>query len=841
MRVAVTPDRATVSPGTPVVLTVAVTNTGDVISGHQIRVLGVDPRWVELTEERLSLFPGATGASVLTLTLPPGLLAGTRRLSVQVRELTGEGGAEVVDVDLELPPVREVETRMEPASVTAGKRASFAMVVQNTGNVALSADLAGSDEEEKVRFRFAPERLELGPGEHDVVEMALKARRRFAGSLAVRPFKVRIYDPAAPAEEPYGVAQATFLQRPVLSRGALSLAGLLGAVTIFALVITYALSGVVGRSSADRDLALQVAQARNATAAGNASMGGTVRLLTAGTPVPGVTVELLGASDTANVLTSVATTANGAFNLTGVAAGSYKLRFRGAGFAELWYPSALTDADATTVEIQAGATKSNLDVRLGGLPATISGTVSGGDPTGATVTLLLPGTASANGGGGSSSSVTTTSATGQVPATVRTVKVGADGAFALTNVPSPSVYDLAVAKEGFATQVERVDIGGGEQRTGLDIRLLKGDGVISGIVSDSAGPVGGATVSAQYGGTTTQTATQTEGQVGAFTLRGLPTPQNLTVVVSADGHASQTLALSLVAGQKLTGVAVTLGGVSGSLSGSASMVGSSGVTPAMGASVVVTNGALTVQTVTTSLSPAGSWRVAGLPLPSTYTVTFSRGDLAPQTIALSLDSFGNVTGGGAASASTVNATLRSSTVDLQGRTFLQKLSQDPTPAAEVTITLATTTSTYKVTSTSVPTSDVGRWRIDHLSPGTYTLTATSLGSRPSSQILRLEQGVTPAPLSIVIAAPASISGTVRDGNNAVLAGAEVRLFVATSYPGQPAQTVFTDNAGVYTFTGVAAPQQYVVEFDYPPGSTPSGSATISLAESQQATVDLGGP
>jgi hypothetical protein len=839
MRVAVTPDRATVAPGSPVVLTVTVTNTGDVISGHQVRVLGVDPRWVELTEDRLSLFPGATGVAVLTLTLPPGLLAGTRRLSVQVRELTGEGRAEVVDVDLELPPVRAVETRMEPASVTAGKRASFAMVVQNTGNIALAADLAGSDEEEKVRFRFTPERVELAPGEHDVVEMALKARRRFAGALAVRPFKVRVFDAAQPAEEPYGTAQATFIQKPVLSRGALSLGGLLAAVTVFALVITYALSGVVGRSSADRDLALQVAQARNAGAgAGTAVLAGTVQLLTTDAPVAGVTVELLGASDTANVLTSVATGAMGDFRLTGVAAGSYKVRFRGAGLAEVWYPSALTDADATTLDVQAGATKAGINVRLGGLPATISGTISGGDPTGAVVTLLRPGTGSPNGGGGTSSTVTTVGAAGNVPATVRTVKVGGDGAFVLTAVPSPSVYDLAVSKEGFATQVERVDVGGGEQRTGLDIRLLKGDGIVSGIVSDSAGPVGGATVSAQYGTTTTQTTTQTHGQVGAFTLRGLPTPQNLTVVVSADGHASQTIALSLGAGQHLTGVSVTLGGVAGSLSGVAWVALPSGVTRAAGTSVVVTNGALTVQTVTTSLAPAGSWKVTGLPLPSTYTITFSRGDLAAQTIALSLDAFGNVTGGGATSASTVDTTLRSATVDVEGTTWVQPFAGAQVRAAEVAITLATPTSMYKVTSASVPAAKKGKWRIDHVPPGTYTLTATSLGSRPSSKILRLEQGVLPGPQDLVLAAPASISGEVRDAHNALLVGAEVRLFVAASYPGAPVQTVLTGNDGKYTFTGVAAPQQYVVEFNYPPGSTPAGSAAFSLAESEQKIENL---
>ena len=88
MRVDVAPNSLLAPPGQPVVLGVTVTNTGDVISGHQVRVLGLDPRWVQLDRDRFSLFPGAVGVVLVALTLPPGLAAGTRRVAIQVRELT---------------------------------------------------------------------------------------------------------------------------------------------------------------------------------------------------------------------------------------------------------------------------------------------------------------------------------------------------------------------------------------------------------------------------------------------------------------------------------------------------------------------------------------------------------------------------------------------------------------------------------------------------------------------------------------------------------------------------------------------------------------------------------
>ena len=54
--------------------------------------------------------------------------------------------------------------------------------------------------------------------------------------------------------------------------------------------------------------------------------------------------------------------------------------------------------------------------------------------------------------------------------------VGSDGTFTLDNVPSPNVYQLVVVKTGYATTIQRLDVAGGEQRTGVQLTLRKGDG-----------------------------------------------------------------------------------------------------------------------------------------------------------------------------------------------------------------------------------------------------------------------------------------------------------------------------------------------------------------------------
>ena len=107
---------------------------------------------------------------------------------------------------------------------------------------------------------------------------------------------------------------------------------------------------------------------------------------------------------------------------------------------------------------------------------------------------------------------------------LRTVPIGSDGLFEITDIASPAVYDLVVTKTGFATESQRVDLAGGENRTGVQLRLRTGDGLISGSVTGPDGHVGGAVVTATTGTTTIETVSLTEGEVGAFTLRGLVTP-----------------------------------------------------------------------------------------------------------------------------------------------------------------------------------------------------------------------------------------------------------------------------------------------------------------------------
>ncbi len=816
--------------GTPATVTVEIANTADIISGYVVRVLGADPAWVHVDDPTPTLFPGSSVLVTVTLTPPPDLAAGVRRLAVQVRETTPPHHTAVTELELRVAEAPGSTVALDPVAVTAGRRASFGVTVQNTGNTTLEGAFTGSDPEGKIRFDFVPATVRLAPGESLSARLEVRARRPLLGSPLVRPLAVRL-------DGTVHEAPGTLIQRAVLGRGAVSLVGLLAAVTVFAVVITVALSGVVNRSAADRDLAIQVAQSRDdAGAAGRATLAGTVRLITTGEPLPGVAVEAFAEDDPNTPLVTTATGDDGSYAIAGLADGTYLLRFRGAGYSDLWYPAAMDSAEAVAVEVRGGQSSPGADVSLGGLPASLSGTVEGDDVSAATVALQIPveqlGDAAEDVVTGA---VEDTTAIGG--AELRTVPVGADGSFELTGVPSPAVYDVVVTKPGFATEVQRVDLSGGEERGGITIRLREGDGLIAGEVRGAAGAIGGASVVATAGDSTARTVSLTEGAVGSFTLRNLPTPGTFTVVVGAPGHAAQTLTLNLTAGQQLTGVSVTLGSDAGELFGQVTQL--PGGVPAAGVTVTVSDGTTTLTTVTQSTGDTGSWRLGGLAVPSTYTVTFSRPGLAAQTVQAGLDGFGAITSGGDATGG-VLVTMHPAGADLTGRITLRDAVDDGVlPAGNVTVTAVSGPETYTVTSASQPDGQVGRFVLPQLPPGTYTVTASRPGSTPASTTVTLEAGVDRA-LDLELAAPASVAATVV-GADGPVAGAIVSLYRAAEYgtAAAPVASGRSDDAGRIVFAELDAPEHYIVDVRLQAGAAPIGaSPPITVEASEPAEVTL---
>jgi hypothetical protein len=817
--VEVSPQTATAVPGQPVVLAVRITNTEEIISAYEVKVLGVDERWVTLSEPKLSLFPDTSGALIVTITLPEGIPSGTRKIGIEVRQLTAPTSTVLKDVELRVPEERGVQIALEPVTVNGGKRASVGVLLHNTGNTPMPIKLAATDEEEKIDFEFEPAEYEIEPGERRTVTAKLRARRRFAGSPKIRPYTIR-YDGPDAGVETFG----TFVQRPLLTRGMLSLLGLLLAATVFAAVIAGTLSHVVNQSVSDRNLLTQLVNANEnaangANGGGGADVSGSVTLLTksqgSNTGVV-ATVSVYSANNTSVVVASTASQSNGSYNIPGLAPGSYKFRYAAAGFVEIWYPDSLTADNATPVNVHLGQNP-NIDVRLGGLPATIEGTVVGDDVAGATVTLQVP---PANADATDAAAVGVSSVSGDVVPTgsvVTTTAVDATGTFTLAQVPSPATYEVLVTKQGYAPAVQKVDLDGGEDRKGVLLRLVPGDGEIDGKITSTAGPVKGATITATDGTTTLSAISLTQDDPGAFALRSLATPSSYTLTVTAGGFADETVTLSLTKAQHLTGVNITMQPGAGSISGTVTATVPGNTGPAGGVTVTVSNGTLSLKTVTLSSGAVGSFHIGGVPLPGSYTVTFTRPDLATEALTVAV--------------SAQQLDVPASVVMHSATGIVEGVVRDTKNAllGNVIVTLTEGSTTYSVETSTVPS--VGLYEIDNVPPGSYTLSFSRFGSNLVSRIVLVSAGVTSSQDG-VLPLPTVLQGTIT-ANGHTLAGAVIRVYLSSDYPGTLVKTTTTGSDGTYKIEGLAAPQTYIVEFLYPAGST--------VQKTRQVTLEPTGP
>jgi hypothetical protein len=266
--------------------------------------------------------------------------------------------------------------------------------------------------------------------------------------------------------------------------------------------------------------------------------------------------------------------------------------------------------------------------------------------------------------------------------------------------------------------------------------------------------------------------------------------------------------------------------------------------------VTLTDGLLTVQTATESTGDVGAWRVSGLPIPGTYTVTFSRSDLASQTVSLSLDGAGNITPGSLGARITsdgVSVSLQSSTAVVTGTVSqagggTQCDKPKSTLLGEAAVVLQSGSSSYRVTSASAAP-NCGRFRLEQLPPGTYTMTVSAgSGTTPNSQVITLQAGATVNRV-VTLAQPASMSGTVQcctphpaqGAESGPRAGWTVFLYQQSQYPNQVTKTAVTNSAGAFAFSDIEA-GKYVVAVG--PTSDPANATNtkqVTIQPSQQVT------
>jgi hypothetical protein len=717
-------------PGRSVTVELEVTNDLEVIDGVSVEVRPEKGLSWSASPQLLPLFPEGTGVIVLQLEAAPTYLAGRHEVTIELRSSVEPAASRTERLVLFVPELSDGTVSLQP-SVRSGRReARYEVRFENTGNTSLEVAFAATDPLRAAKATFMSPRLPVSPGSSTATTMRVLTRRQIFGGELSHQLTV-----LATAGELEREVKAIFRQRPVVPRGARTVAVLAAIVAlwaaIFAVVLNRALSkdpltkqvpasfyaslpraklassasGALGGSSSTRAPAGAVPKSGVVIGVGGAISGRVVAKST-GEGVGRINVEALEEGPKGLVpVASAATASNGTYEIDGLLPGAYALRFEAQGFRSLYYPDGSTPAQAKAVSVDALATTSGIDAVLVGLPGEITGIVETGEHPSPPV------------------SVTVVPSQGVATTPVATTTTNRSGLYHITGLPTPQTYDLSFSAKGFEVASSTDVLGGGQALIADNVTLNAASGSISGVVTGGGEPLGGVSIQAEGDGSALTSATPTTGAIGQFALVGLASPATYLLTFSKAGYGTRILGIKLGPGQDLSGLRVALQGGAGEISGS--VASASGV-PLGGVAVTVQGMGTSAVTESLTAGTIGAYDLSGLSTPGRYTLTFSLPGYVSQTVAVALASSGSAHG--------VDVRLSPDVGTITGRVTSAK---GALSGVQVSATNGTTVTT--TTSTSQP---AGGFLLSGLAPGSYAVTFSMPGYAPATYLVQLEAGST---------------------------------------------------------------------------------------------------
>ncbi|MCU1486160.1 MAG: hypothetical protein JWN67_2906 [Actinomycetia bacterium] len=748
MRIEVLTPRLEVTPGSTCEIELEVFNTGDVIDTITSRLVGQELLPVEQRPANLSLFPGTSERVTVSFTLPPDYPAGDHLLPVElVSAVDPDLENAEISIAVEVAPVIKAAIDLVPSEMTCGRRARFSAHVANEGNTPLNLSMTGLDPERALSFSFDPVFIRVQPGQHVYVAGRTTGKRPFFGVPLSRQFSIHADGP--------GVALSTagrVNQKPWIPRGLITILTLACIIGLWAFVVTAGASLVLNRDKLTKTVPaaflVGLQDFSGATVAG--SMTGTVTAVNDGSPVERMTVEAYRIrTGRQQLIQSGATGADGTWKLDALIPGKYHIRFAAPGFKDVWYPEAPDAGAGGIVGVKPVTESPGVNVKVEGLPGTISGAVAAGEQAEinglVTVRTVPPEADAAAAEGGATAKAasvetapTTTTTTTTLPGAtasptgtstdtgskvVAMIATAPDGTFSVPNLPTPGSYQLTVSLEGFTDQIVPASLGGGEAQVLNTVQMAAGEGVLGGTVGSGDTPLGGVIVTVAGAGKTFTATTPTSGPVGVWSVTGLPTPATYVVTFSLEGYGTETMALDLAAGETRNDIAVDLVSGTGSVSGKVKDGGGTGLGDV---TVTVTGSATPIVTKTLTAGDIGAYTLGGLATPGRYTITFALDGYSPVTRAVTLDETGVAEG--------FDVTLTRSTGSIAGTI---------TAAGKAAAGAAITVGDGKVDRATVSAdSPAGGYRLDSLPAGAYTVTVELAGYKKRTVLVTVAAGGT---------------------------------------------------------------------------------------------------
>lgn len=258
------PARVELSPGTEAVVPLQIRNTGDVVEGYRIEVLGVPSAWTTVEPAVIEgLYPGA-GTTVSVRFAPPrswSVPAGSLDFGIRVvpfehveETVTPEGVVEVL-------PFLDTTAELLPRTSHGRSGARHQVALDNRGNVPVTVSLTAADDAGALDLRLRPQILTVPPGTAEFADLrARPVRRLWRGADRTMPYVVTV---AADTTSPV-LLDGTHVQTATIPKWLPK--ALLAALALLALLVAlwFTVLKPVVESAARSSVADEVAQAQEA-------------------------------------------------------------------------------------------------------------------------------------------------------------------------------------------------------------------------------------------------------------------------------------------------------------------------------------------------------------------------------------------------------------------------------------------------------------------------------------------------------------------------------------------------------------------------------------------------
>jgi beta-lactam-binding protein with PASTA domain len=226
-----------VEPGGAVSASVKVANRSQVVDELVVEVLGDASPWAKAFPASVSLFPGASGTVEIQLRPPRGesTVAGPVPLGVRVRSVADPRRQVIVEGVVEVGSFHAITASVTPKTSHGSSLARHELTIENQGNRLARLQVAAGDPDQALTYGISQPSVNLRPGDRAVVEVQPQSKRR---NVIGRPRSTPFQAVVTPDGGDQIVAEATFVQTPLIPRWALTAAlvalALLGVLAVWA-------------------------------------------------------------------------------------------------------------------------------------------------------------------------------------------------------------------------------------------------------------------------------------------------------------------------------------------------------------------------------------------------------------------------------------------------------------------------------------------------------------------------------------------------------------------------------------------------------------------------------